>query len=293
MNNNSNFNSAITPEEIKRQISMMDVCRAYDIPITKGNICARWRNDLNASVSVNWEKGLWNDFGVGVGVGKGGDVISFVMAMEDCSFQQAIEKLLSMNFTPFFTAPIPHKVAESRIYIEEVKDLEWFPLRKYLLDRGLDERVFPLVKEIHYRNGDNKTIFKSIGFQQTDNDGWVLRSKGFKGCTKQGTTHLSFHRDNKLLVFEGFIDLLTYYMAYGKSVDYLCLNSTSNAHKVASALEKYKKIELWLDNDEAGTKATKMIQSLDGTKCMEDMRYKFYGFNDLNDFWLKGGVRNE
>lgn len=54
-------------------------------------------------------------------------------------------------------------------------------------------------------------------------------------------------------------------------------------HNIKNSIEKYGKVELYFDNDEAGNRAVEMIKN--ETQNAEDCRVLYSNFKDLND-WL-------
>lgn len=69
------------------------------------------------------------------------------------------------------------------------------------------------------------------------------------------------------------------------------MNSVSLIHKVKNSLENYKNIELYFDNDEAGTRAVEIIKS--DLKSAEDCRVLYSGFKDLNDWLIQNNPTEE
>lgn len=80
-------------KEIKA-IPIEDVARHYGIKLEKkhNRLWGKLRNEKDASFSINLEKNLWYDFGLG----KGGSVIDFVAEIERITAKEAINKLVEM-----------------------------------------------------------------------------------------------------------------------------------------------------------------------------------------------------
>lgn len=88
-------------------------------------------------------------------------------------------------------------------------------------------------------------------------------------------------------MFEGFIDFLSHLQIYGYLPDtaYVVMNSVSIAEKVLSYFASNslpQRVELWLDNDEAGKRATKLLQDQLHTAVI-DMSPAYAGYGDVND----------
>jgi hypothetical protein len=85
--------------------------------------------------------------------------------------------------------------------------------------------------------------------------------------------------------FEGFWDFLSYLtiQKIEKSKhDVAVLNLVANVQKAMDFLETHCEIYTYLDNDEAGRKATELIRSANPTVYNRSTKYA--EFKDLNDF---------
>lgn len=90
-----------------------------------------WSEDRTASLMVSPAKNIWKDFSTG----KGGNMISFVMEKEMCSYPEAIEKI----------AGIYNEVVE-------YEQTEFYEKKKDLLDKKEDLRkVLKLTHELYYK----------------------------------------------------------------------------------------------------------------------------------------------
>jgi len=91
-----------------------------------------------------------------------------------------------------------------------------------------------------------------------------------------------------LLVFEGIFDLLSYLELRSQKVkagDFLVLNSLVNLNKTSQIFKADKTIDLYLDHDEAGRKATQhLMNQFPGTR---DGSGFYSSFKDLNEYHLK------
>ncbi len=79
-------------EEIRARLPIEDVVGQY-IELKRAGRSLKghspWGTDRTPSFMVSPDKGIWHDFSSN----KGGDIFSFVMEMEGCSFREAVEKL--------------------------------------------------------------------------------------------------------------------------------------------------------------------------------------------------------
>ena len=236
------------------------------------------REEKTPSLSVDFIKNTAFDFGTG----KSYDSISIVQAVKKCSVSDALKYLEQFNFS-FQKQNLKLENLPKGYEIIDVKEIQHPALIHYLKSRNVEDQK-KWVEEIHYRMND-KNYF-GIGFKN-DSGGYEIRNAYSKICLdKKDIT--SIKNDSKdVRVFEGFFDFLSFkkvenYLKKGTS-DYLILNSVSMIHKVKNSLENYKHIELYFDNDEAGTRAVEMIKN--DLKNAEDCRILYSSFKDLND-WL-------
>ena len=81
-------------EEIRARLAVEDVIGQYiELKRAGRNFKGHspWGTDRTPSFMVSPEKGIWYDFSSN----KGGDIFTFVMEMEGCTFREALEKLAS------------------------------------------------------------------------------------------------------------------------------------------------------------------------------------------------------
>jgi DNA primase len=79
-------------EEIRARLAVEDVIGQYiELKRAGRNFKGHspWGTDRTPSFMVSPDKGIWHDFSSN----KGGDIFTFVMEMEGCSFREALEKL--------------------------------------------------------------------------------------------------------------------------------------------------------------------------------------------------------
>jgi DNA primase len=266
-----------------KNISIREVLESFSLFPSKENSRTAFyfaldREEKTPSLSVDFIKNTAFDFGTG----KSYDIISIVQTMKRCSVSDALKYLEQFNFS-FQKQNLKLETLPKGYEIIEVKEIKHPALLDYLKRRNVEDQK-KWVEEIHYRMND-KNYF-GIGFKN-DSGGYEIRNAYSKICLgKKDIT--SIKNDSKdVRVFEGFFDFLSFkkvenYLKKGTS-DYLILNSVSMIHKVKNSLENYKHIELYFDNDEAGTRAVEMIKN--DLKNAEDCRILYSSFKDLND-WL-------
>jgi CHC2 zinc finger/Toprim-like len=237
--------------------------------------------EKTASFKINIDRNIWYDFSLG----QGGDGIKLVQTLKDCDIKTALEYLSEMGNGPFVfqkqgTPKFETKNSSLKILnIGAVLDKK---LIQYLNSRGIvSDHAISFCKEMEYKNAGRK--FKSIAFENSSS-GYEVRSEGFKSCHGKKDISLIKNVGQNLLVFEGIFDFLTYLEIPNlrvESADYLILNSLVNLRKIPNILENYRKIFLFLDNDEAGNKAKLELKNCG--KEIIDMSVFYEKFKDLNE----------
>ncbi|MBK7131272.1 MAG: toprim domain-containing protein [Bacteroidales bacterium] len=234
------------------------------------------RDEKNPSFKVNSFKNLWFDFGIG----EGGDLIKLICLLFKVDNSNAL-KILSRN--QYSNHQPDLNTEDSKVIITNVKELSNIQLINYLDSRKIKSHFAKkYCKEVSFKLKDRN--FYAIGFQN-DSKGYELRCKYFKGsCTPKDVTLIKNNADI-LLVFEGFIDFLSWFdckLFFAGDHDYLILNTLSFLNKSKALIKEYNEVLLFLDNDEAGKKATAELIGSGLSKCI-DMSTGYSEFKDLND----------
>ena len=111
----------------------------------------------------------------------------------------------------------------------------------------------------------------------------------FKGCTAQDISLISIPGSTALMVFEGFIDFLSYVEMYGTpKVSVLVLNSVANIKRAYTYFEAVERVYLLLDNDVKGREVTANITAIYGEKVVDKSAH-FAPYKDFNEYLKKGG----
>lgn len=193
------------------------------------------------------------------------------------------------HFPVFTPAPAPRKAAATPQAFEEmrVSPLRNTVLLDYLAKRGIPSGIATReCVEVHYRTR-GKWYF-GIGFKNRKG-GLEIRNPYFKGSTSpKDITHLRNGQqgDGKttVLVFEGFMDYLSYLaLKQGRPVpDCVVLNSVGNLPGALDVLKGYGHVCCFLDNDDAGRRATEEIRRRCGR--VTDKATHYLPHKDLNEF---------
>jgi 5S rRNA maturation endonuclease (ribonuclease M5) len=234
------------------------------------------RDENNPSFKVNSYKNLWFDFGIG----DGGDIIKLTSLLFKVDSSNAL-KILSVNNYSSHKKGLYE--ADSKVLITNVKEISNIQLINYLESRKLNLKLAKeYCKEVSFILNDNN--FYAIGFQN-DSKGYELRCKYFKGSSSPKDVTLIKNNSDKLLLFEGFIDFLSWFSCkqfFTGNHDYLILNTLSFLNKSKALIKEYNEVLLFLDNDEAGKKATAELIGSSLSKCI-NMSTGYSEFKDLND----------
>ncbi|GHT28287.1 DNA primase [Bacteroidia bacterium] len=246
--------------------------------------CSPYREERTASFKVDTTKNTWHDFGTG----KGGDIIDLAQKIWNCSVETALQKIsrTPTNLSFFQSKNIlqennPTTTILNILPITHPKLIEWVKERK--IDLALANLY---CREIHYQNQSGQ--FFSVGFRN-DKGGYELNSPpSFKSCISPKEITTFQNEKDSCLVFEGFWDFLSYLTIQKierTKHDVAVLNSTANTEKAINFLKTHREIYTYLDNDDAGRKATELIKSANLT--VYNRSTQFADYKDLNDY-LRG-----
>jgi len=216
------------------------------------------RDEKNPSFKVNIKKNSWYD----TGTGSGGGVIDLVMQMNSTDVTGALLILQRPGLAkPSFS--FSEKQSSPGIEIKRVQSLQNKALVQYVESRGIPAEIAAMyVSEAYYRVG--KKNYFALAFKN-DKGGYELRSKFFKGCASPKHVTTIPGNDTSLNVFEGFMDFLSamvHFKTRKPTNKTIILNSLSNLAYIEPKLKTARKINLYLDNDEAGAKAAERVKEM-------------------------------
>lgn len=275
------------------------------LPVKEGGVWYKspYRHENTPSFRIYPKKNIWIDYGLNETKNKG-DAINFVMRYKGLNFIEAIDYLLQMDgvvllpSTPSqYERQDPCFTAQKHC-VDEIKPIRNIQLINFLRARGIPlEIANRYCCEIHYTYLLNHKHFYAIGFQN-DSNGWVIRTAPYCGKPKGDkydiiASDITTIRRNPQsvdpvnLVFEGFLNFLSYVVLYGEpEYDVLVLNSSNNAIKLKDIASRgVQKLLFFRDNDDAGQIAYDTLMKYSGCE-VNDMSeiYGCLGLNDLNDF---------
>ena len=238
------------------------------------------------SFKVDSSKNLWYDHAQGVG----GNILDLVMILNNCDVSGALKILDGTDSSTFSFSPVESLPAfakeENGFVVVSVKTLSNPALLNYLESRKINfEIANKFSAEIYFKKINNDKNLFAISFKN-DIGGYETRNALFKGnIGGKAITTIKGKGNNKVAVFEGFMDFLSMLTRYNTTEitdDVIVLNSLSMIDGVIEKLEKYDEVKYFLDNDNAGKEATQKLLERVGGK---DFSYLYMGFKDANE-WL-------
>lgn len=235
----------------------------------------------HASFKINKNLNYWYLHSEGIG----GKNVDFMKRYLNASVSEVLVWAENKDFSSFQQQNISYSKLEnlSKNYeIIDVKEIQHPALLEYLKERKVENQT-EFLHEIHYSMND-KNYF-GIGFKN-DSGGYEIRNKFSKICLGKKNISTIRNDSNSVRIFEGFFDFLSFKNLENElekePSDYLILNSVSMIHNIKNSLGNYKKVELYLDNDEAGNRAVEIISS--EIQNAKDCRVLYSDFKDLNEY---------
>ena len=239
-----------------------------------------FRNETEPSFKVNRNINQWHD----LGSGDKGNIIDLAMILHQTTSVsealQAIEQVVPNPQNRSFSFR-QQEVSETMTKVE-IK-----PLNHPALIQLLNQRKIPIelarqyCKEVHYSlNG--KSYF-AVAFPN-NKGGFETLNPYFKGCLPPKEISIFDRQTQAVHLFEGFMDYLSLLTMQAKQaeVSAIVLNSTTNLEKAVPFLSKHKKINAFLDNDDAGKLALGKLQKLN--LPMMDISKRYAEYKDVNDY---------
>ena len=306
----------MTIDEIKSVsiIQFLEIQGYHKTHVLKGNYwyLSPFRSEQSPSFNVNPVKNLWYDYGEG----QGGNIINLVQKMnptwnshEVLSFLENKIQQHNLDFAVDYLARMKEQEdkenwkqrqrmsrgedKDAHTVIELIGELSHPYLRDYILQRRVDFDVAKeFCKEVHYSIYDKH--YYAIAFENIEG-GMEARNKYSKRSI--GKKSISIVRPlgtqcPHCCVFEGLFDMLTYAsvkkwgldigLCIDEDCDYIVLNSVSNVKLLPPFLADYTCIHCFLDNDDAGVKATQRITNAYSCQTVDES-HRYSNYKDVND----------
>ena len=242
--------------------------------------CSPLRNERTPSFKVNTERNQWYDFGSG----EHGDIIDLVCALHRCTISEAIRLLSGAKQVAHqeFSFGGERKISERKLEILSAQPLSNPYLLRYLAARAIPLPVAnSYCSEVLFQNM-NRTYY-AIGFAN-DALGWEIRNMYFKGCIAPKAITTIKRGTDRLQIFEGFMDFLSWQVLNPSSTsDAIVLNSLALLPRIQEKIKSYKQVESFLDNDDAGRKSFKVLKHFCPSIIDGSVRYQTH--KDINE-WL-------
>lgn len=238
------------------------------------------RNESTPSFKVNTERNQWYDFGSG----EHGDIIDLVCALHRCTISEAIRLLSGAKQVAHqeFSFGGERKISERKLEILSAQPLSNPYLLRYLAARAIPLPVASAYcSEVLFCN--MKRTYYAIGFAN-DALGWEIRNMYFKGCIAPKAITTIKRESDRLQIFEGFMDFLSWQTLNSSSTcDAIVLNSLALLPRIKEQIMGYKEVESFLDNDDAGRKSFAVLKQIFPQIVDGAARYRAH--KDLNE-WL-------
>lgn len=245
--------------------------------------CSPFRQESKPSFKVDRNNNIWYDFGTGTG----GNILDLVMKLNGTGITGALLILQKPELSKHTFSFSQQQNSDSSIKIKHLQPLQNRALVQYLASRQISQaKAVNYVQEAYYQvNG--KQYF-ALAFKN-DKGGFELRNKYFKGSSSPKAITTIPGSRKAVSIFEGVFDLLSaleFYQVRKPAGSCIVLNSISNLDTILNSLTDYQKINLYLDNDKAGTGATQTIkQQFENVTDYAKIIYPSY--KDFNEYSLK------
>lgn len=245
-----------------------------------------FRDEKTPSFKVNTKINRWYDHGLQ----KGGNIIDFVSMKFNYTISEVLNFLNNYSDEAIFSFQKQKSIESntneriSEIEITKVVEIQHYALKQYLENRNINiYEEEPNLKELHYTlKGQN---YFAIAFQN-NSLGYELRSKYTKICIGKKDITIIKNNSNRLLIFEGFMDYLSYKNSshYNtENLDFLILNSVAMINKCVEILLSYEEIELYLDNDNPGkTYTQETLKKYNNCIDKSNIYFKYKDFNEYH-----------
>jgi len=246
-----------------------------------------FRDEKTASFKVNRSMNRWYDFGDG----KGGNLIDFGILFHKCSVAEFLKKIRSsLSFHQQNTVIKSEADDGKKIRIVHEREISSLVLIRYLHKRRIQVGLaMKFCKEIDYELYGKQ--YYAIGFKNNAG-GYELRNEKFKASSSPKDVTIIKNHSDKLTVFEGFFNFLSYLAIHQKQeqpkTNFLILNSTSFFQKALPVMQSFKSVHLYLDCDTTGQNCIRKAQEIDSLKFIDESRL-YENYKDLNDWVMHIG----
>lgn len=268
-----------------------------------------FRSEDTPSFDVKPQDNIWYDFGTG----EWGDTVKLITVMDRCSTSQALATLegyrgiggiqsVDLPLLPDAPSPVTTKARQTRqsresgIEILEVRPLKHKALVQYVEGRGIPATLATrYLRETTYQLAQRDKASFGLAFENRSG-GLEIRSKYDKlSASPKDVTMIGMQLVNdEMVLFEGFMDMLSWLAHYGKTrfhLPVMVINGVSNKHRAASMLDilGVKKAQCYLDRDAGGQEILTRLKELEAVECV-DQSSVYEGYNDFNDMLMNAKI---
>lgn len=296
------MNNLLSAADIKEQVSLVDLLARLGFePVRRSGkellyLSMLRESDTKPSFAVNEQLNVWFDHGSG----KGGNIVDFGVAFWPLTaFVDILHKIKATVQQEIVANHPRENIGRQRMpvkiphyEIEEVKEMGSNPAIKwYINDRGIGAVAQEKLKEVYYFVEDQKKLkkhFFAAGWQN-ELGGWEVRNKYFKGCLGHKAITFVPGMSDKLLVFEGYLDYLSWLTEHEEAnPSVMVLNSLSLLEVGIRRAKDFEQVDLYFDRDKSGHQAS--LHFISAVPYAKDRSAYYDGFKDYNDR-LKAGLR--
>jgi hypothetical protein len=256
-----------------------------------------FRDEKEPSFKVHRNLNVWFDHGEGFG----GTIIDFGIRYYRCSVTEFLQKLHKesevLNRNCSSIAQRENISMRGKVMIADCRAIADPRLREYLHIRNIPLQIANrFCLEVEFELYKKKRL--AIGFKN-DAGGYELRAGDFKGSSSPKNITCIKNDPQKVCVFEGFFDFLSFQTAFLSDKEnvhrlpkdqesYIVLNSLTFLESHRKLFDQYEHISLYFDRDNAGMRATR--RALSWSEKYRDKSILYGGFKDMNDFHVASGI---
>jgi hypothetical protein len=244
------------------------------------------RQEKTPSFKVNRSKNVWYDFGLW----EGGSLIDLGTRMYKCDVSDFLRQLSGTNKNrPLIVVDRSTTIEdEPKIKIVSVGPITSRPLYYYLHTRAIPPALAKqYLQEVNFEINEKRQY--ALGFKNRSG-GYELRNSYFKGSSSPKDIRLVEHGSDRVVVFEGFFNFLSFLAHHQQATkglpDAIILNTKGFFNSSRPIMEKYKHVDLYMDNDKAGRDATESVCGHEKSKGIyTDCSDLYASHKDYNKWW--------
>lgn len=271
--------------------------------------------ERTASFKVNEKRNTWFDFGHVRSLnkaGSGGDILDlwcdFYQQDRQAHVKDALAGLASLGLQPYTNDLLQPVIERSetpkvpRWKILTVHNKIFYPsLKEELSKRRISKDIASLyLKQVFFMDTEKPDKkLNGLAFENINGGCEIcipnpIKNTCFKTAIKKGPSLIQGTGDDKVSIFEGFWDFLSWLELHNFTYpphDCYILHSNSFAPLVGSMVQKRSAVKFacsYLDNDESGYQTTHSLALMlepDGIS-FQDMSPNFKEYKDVSEFWM-------